>query len=51
MVNTAEADIISPTVAAEDPNGLLGEVFLMIKNILAECAIGIFLFKNSGKCL
>ena len=51
MVNTAEADIISPTVAAEYPNGLFGEVFLMIKNILAECAIGIFLFKNSGKSL
>ena len=29
MVHTAEADVVCPAVAAEDPDGLLGEVILL----------------------
>ena len=51
MVNTAEADVISPTVAAEDPNRLLREVFLMSQNVLAECAICAGFFNGVCQCL
>ena len=40
MIQAAEADIISPAVAAEDPDGLLGQVFLMRNDFLAGVAAG-----------
>ena len=39
MVNTAEADVVSPTVSAEYPNGLLGKILAVNQNILAKSAI------------
>ena len=39
MVNTAEADVICPSVAAEDPYGLLGKEFLVVNDILAVLTI------------
>ena len=32
VVQTAETDIIGPAVAAEDPDGLLGQVLLLLQN-------------------
>ena len=54
MVNAAEADIVCPAVAAEDPDGLLGEVFLVLENVESCRAVAIELFElcdNSlGSC-
>ena len=33
MVNAAEADVVCPAVAAEDPDGLLGQVFLLGQDV------------------
>ena len=38
MVDTAEADVVSPAVAAEDPDGLLAEVILLGQDVCAKCA-------------
>ena len=38
MVKTAEADIISPAVAAEDPYGLLCEHIRICNNLSCACA-------------
>ena len=38
MVQTAEADIVGPAVAAEDPHGLLGEVLLVGQNLCRQGA-------------
>ena len=38
MVHAAEADIVCPAVAAEDPDGLLGEVILLGKDFSAQLA-------------
>ena len=40
MVQTAVADIVGPTVAAEDPHGLLGQVFLLAEDISGQRAGG-----------
>ena len=45
VIQTAEADVVCPAVAAEDPNGLLSEVFLVSQNILAvraACCCALF---------
>ena len=34
MVDAAEADIVSPAVAADGPHGLLGQIFLIFQNVL-----------------
>ncbi len=42
MVDAAEADVVCPTVAAEDPDGLLVEVILLCEDLLgsvAACAV------------
>ena len=39
VVNTAEADVVCPTVTTEDPYGLLGEELLVVKDILDVGAI------------
>ena len=51
MVNAAEAYIVSPAVAAEDPYRLLVKEFLIIKNILANGAVCALLFKRGNKSL
>ena len=38
MVKTAEADVVSPAVAAEDPDGLLDEVLFLAQDFTAEDA-------------
>ena len=38
MVNAAEADIIGPAVAAEDPHGLLGKIILIGQRLLCQRA-------------
>ena len=38
MVKAAEADIIGPAVAAEDPDGLLGEVVLLGEDVARQRA-------------
>ena len=50
MVNAAEADIICPAVAAEDPNGLLGKIFLACKDFLAGVAVNAFKSCNESLC-
>ena len=49
MVHTAEADVVCPAVAAEDPNGLLGKVFLVVQNILARVAVAVERFKRRNQ--
>ena len=39
MVNTAETDIVSPTVATEYPLGFLSEEVFILHNILAVRAV------------
>ena len=39
MVNAAETDIISPSVAAEYPLGLLGQEIFVLYDILADRAV------------
>ena len=52
VIQTAEADIVCPAVAAEDPNGLLSEVFLVSQNILAvRAACCCALFELCNQCL
>ena len=34
VIQSAEADIVSPAVAAEDPDGLLGEVVLLCQDLV-----------------
>ncbi len=41
MVYAAEADVVCPAIAAENPNGFLGEVFFVIQNILTCRAIAV----------
>ena len=41
MVNAAEADVVCPAVAAEDPNGLLGEVILLGEDFLDGVAANV----------
>ena len=41
MVKTAKADVVCPAVAAEDPNGLLGQVFLLGEDILNGIAANV----------
>src|SRR5699024_10370940 len=41
MVQAAEADVVGPAVAAEDPDALLGEVVLLGQDLLAVLAVGI----------
>ncbi len=38
MVDAAEADVVSPAVAAEDPDGLLGQVGLLREDLSAQLA-------------
>ena len=38
MIQTAEADVVSPAVAAEDPDGLLGEVLLVSQDLATQLA-------------
>jgi len=50
MVNTAEADVVCPAVATEDPNGLLAEVFLLREDLLNGVAADLC-FQISDQCL
>ena len=50
MIKTAETDIISPAVTAEDPYGLLGEVVLVLKDISLLIALAVALFELSNEC-
>ena len=38
MVHAAEADIVGPAVAAEDPDGLLAEVILLAQDLRGQLA-------------
>ena len=38
VVQAAEADVVGPAVAAEDPDGLLGEVLLVSQDLAAQLA-------------
>ena len=49
MVHAAEADIISPAVAAEDPNGFLGKVFFVVEDIFACIAVAVERFESGNK--
>ena len=42
MVNTAESDIVSPSVTTEDPLGLLSQKVFVLYNILAEITVASF---------
>ena len=49
MVHAAEADIVSPAVAAEDPDGLLVQVFLLGQDVLdILAALAGFEIRRSG---
>ncbi len=49
MVHAAEADIVCPAVAAEDPYGLLGQVGLLLQNLLDVVAADLgFQVGNQG---
>ena len=39
MINAAETDIISPSVAAEYPLGLLSEEILILHDIFADLTV------------
>ena len=52
VVETAEADIVSPAVATEDPDGLLSEVILFSEDFGSDSAAGSSsLFKLSDESL
>ena len=38
MIQAAEADIVSPAVAAQDPHGLLGQVILILQDLRSQSA-------------
>ena len=40
VVQAAVADVVGPAVAAEDPHGLLGEVFLLAQDLSRQRAGG-----------
>ncbi len=42
VIQAAEADVVCPAVAAEDPDGLLGEVLLVFRIRLAGLAAAAF---------
>ena len=46
VVETTETDIVSPTVATEDPHGFLSEVVFFSEDRLASIAINLFEFCN-----
>ena len=48
VVEAAEADVIRPAVAAEDPEGLLGEVGLVGENRLGGVAVGLLELGDVG---
>ncbi len=50
MVKTAEADIICPTVAAEDPYGLLGEVILLGEDFLSVVTAALLELSYESVC-
>ena len=50
MVNAAEADVVCPAVAAEDPYGFLGKVFLVCKDVSLCLAVAVKAFKSLNKC-
>ena len=49
MVKTAEADIVCPAVAAEYPDGFLGEVIFLVKNLLSVFVVAIAGFEHRNK--
>ena len=48
MVQATEADVIGPAVAAEDPEGLLGEVSLVGEDRLGSVAAALLELGNVG---
>ena len=46
MIESAEADIICPAVAAEDPYGLLGKIFAVVNDILRGIAVELRSFRR-----
>ena len=48
MVQATEADVVGPTVAAEDPEGLLGEVSLVGEDRLGSVAAALLELGNVG---
>ena len=38
MIHAAKADVVCPAVAAEDPDGLLGQIFLILKDLCRQLA-------------
>ena len=55
MIKSAEADIISPTVTAEDPLALLGSIILILKEVLGSILcialkFCVFDSRNKGLC-
>ncbi len=53
MVQTAEADIVGPAVAAEDPHGLLGDVLLALQDLcrlLAASSSSLLQLSDQGLC-
>mgnify|MGYP007000003817 FL=1 len=48
MIQTTEADVVGPTVAAEDPEGLLGEVSLVGEDCLGSLAAALLELGNVG---
>ena len=50
MIEAAEADIISPAVAAEDPLALLGQIILLSKNRFRSLIIAALKSFNKSVC-
>ncbi|CAN4006266.1 Phage tail protein, partial [Dysosmobacter welbionis] len=50
VVQTAEADVVGPAVAAEDPHGLLGQELLVRQNLSSQLA-GVALAQRLALCL
>ncbi|CAN3996973.1 hypothetical protein PBMFNG_PBMFNG_02060, partial [Dysosmobacter welbionis] len=50
VVQTAEADVVGPAVAAEDPHGLLGQELLVRQNLSSQLA-GVTLAQRLALCL
>ena len=50
MVKTAETDIVCPSVTAEDPYGLLGEVILLSEDFLSIIAAALFKLSYKSIC-
>ena len=48
VVQTTEADVVGPTVATEDPEGLLGEVSLVGEDRLGSVAAALLELGNVG---